>query len=128
LGHSTPDAVGPIGKFAFETEGFADRGVNAIAGDDEIGFDGGSILKMKQDGVGTLLEARKGVVQVDGAGKHGLGEGGLQFSAMNGDAVAIGHGERESFDPFAIRIFHEKAAERAAASSEPGKNVWVNLM
>ncbi len=52
----------------------------------------------------------------------------MEFGAMNGDAVAIGGGERESFNAFAAGIFHQKAAERAAASLEPGKNIWVNFI
>jgi len=128
VGHAAPDAVGAIGEFAFEAEGFAHGGMNAIAGDDEIGFGRGSIFKVKRDGVGTLFEAQEGMVQVDGVGRHGLRQRGLQFGAMDGDAVAIGGRERKSLDAFAIGIFHEQAAERAAASLEPKKNARVDLV
>ena len=128
LSHAAPDAVGAIAEFGFEAEGFANGGMNAIAGDDEVRFGRGSIFKVKKDRIGALFEAREGVVQVNEAAGDGLGERGLEVGAMNGDAVAIGGGERESFDAFAAGIFHQKAAERAAASLEPGKNIRVNFI
>jgi len=128
VGDTAPDAVGAIAEFGFEAEGFANGGMNAIAGDDEVRFGRGSIFKVKKDRVGALFEAREGVVQVNEAAGDGLGERGLEVGAMNGDAVAIGGGERESFDVFAAGIFHQKAAERAAASLEPGKNIRVNFI
>src|SRR5580704_11951444 len=106
VGDAAPDAVGPITQFGFEAEGFANGGVNAIAGDDEIRFGGSSIFELKKDGVGALFEARESVVQVDGAGRNGFGEGGLQVGAMDGEAAAIVGGQGKSFDLFAIRVFH----------------------
>ncbi len=47
LGHTAPDAVRPIGEFASEAEGFANRRMNAVARDDEIGFDRASIFEVK---------------------------------------------------------------------------------
>jgi len=128
VGDAAPDAVGPITQFGFEAEGFANGGVNAIAGDDEIRFGGSSIFELKKDGVGTLLEARESVVQVDGAGRNGFGEGGLQFGAMDGEAAAIVGGQGKSFDSFAIRVFHEQVAERAALGGEAGENVGADLI
>ena len=128
VGDTAPDAVGAIAELVFEAEGLAYGGMNAIAGNDEIRFGRGSIFKVKKDGVGALVEAREGMVQVDGAGRYSLGEGGLQFGAMDDHAAAIGGRERKSFDAFAVRIFHQKAAERAAASLEPGKNIRVNFI
>ena len=127
-GHPAPDAVRTIGEFALEAEGLANRRVNAVASDDEIRFDGESIFKVKQNRVGALLEARKRMSHVDGAGRHGLSEGGLELRAMDGDAGAIVDGEWESFDAFAVRVFHEHATERAAAGHDSGKNVRVNLI
>ena len=128
VGHAAPDAIVAIAEFGVQAERFAHGGVNAVAGNDEIGFGGGSIFKVKKDGVGALLEAREGVIQMDGAAGHGLGERGLEFGAMNGDAVAISRGERESFDALAAGILHQKAAERAVASLEPGKDIRVNFI
>ena len=128
MGHASPDAVRPIAQSAFEAEGFANGGMNAVTCDDEIGFGRGAIFKVKKDGVGALFQARKGVVQVDGAVRHGLGQGGLQFGAMNGDAAAIVDRERKSFDAFAAGVFHDKPAKRAAARPECGKNTRVNLI
>ena len=109
VGHATPNAIGAIAEFVFEAEGFANCRMNTIAGDDEIGLGRGSIFKVKEDGVAALLEAREGVVQVDGVGGQGLGQGELKVGAMNRDAAAIVNGEGESLDPVAVSIFHQKA-------------------
>src|SRR5258708_33213286 len=90
LSHAAPDAVGAIDEFGFEAEGFANGGMNAIAGDDEVGFGRGSIFKVKNDGVGALLEARRGVVQVNEAAGDGLGGAGLEGGAMAGGPVSMG--------------------------------------
>jgi hypothetical protein len=128
VGDPAPDAVVAIAEFGFEAEGFADGGMNAIASDDEICFGGGAIFKMKKDGVWALLQARESMAQVDGTDRHGLREGGLQFGAVNGDAGAIVGGKRKSFDGFAAGIFHQHAAEKAAASCDAGEYVPVNLI
>jgi len=128
VGHAAPDAVRPIGESAFEAEGSANGGMNAITCDDEIGFGRSAIFKVKKHGVGALFELRKGVVEVDGAGRHGIGEGGLQFGAMNASDLAIGDGEGESFYFVAARVFHDEPAERAAAGLQPGKDARVNLI
>src|ERR1700722_15570986 len=126
--HAAPDAVGAIGQFGFEAEGLANGGMNAVTRDDEIGFSRYAIFKIKKDGLGALFEAGEGVVQVDGAGWHGPGESGLQFGAMDGETAAILRGERESFDSFAGRVLHQKAAKRAIAGREGAKNIRVNLI
>src|SRR5258708_39994832 len=89
VGHAAPDAVVANAEFSVQAERFAYGGVNAIAGNDKIGFGGGSIFKVKKDGLGALLEVREGVVQMDGAAGHGLGERGLGFGGMNGEAVGM---------------------------------------
>jgi len=60
--HAAPDAVGAIGEFGFEAEGFANSRMNAVACDNEIGFNRASIFKMKEHGAGALFEARKRMV------------------------------------------------------------------
>ena len=94
VGHPAPDAVRPIREFGFEAEGFANRRMYAIACDNKIRFNRASIFKVKLHGAGALFEARKRMVQMDGAGRYSPGECGLEFSAVQGDSAAIGDGER----------------------------------
>lgn len=128
VGDAAPDAVVAIVELGFEAEGFADCGMNAIAGYDEIRFGGGAIFKMKKDGVRALLQVRESMAQVDGTDRHGLRQRGLQFGAVNGDAGAIVRRKRESFDGFAAGVFHQQAAKKAAASCDAGEYVPLNLI
>lgn len=128
LGHAAPDAVVAIAEFGFEAEGFADGGMDAITRDDEVGFSGGAIFEVKRNGVWALFEVREGVAQVDGASRHGLREGRLQFGAVDGHAGAVAGGKRESFDGFAAGIFHQHATEKAAAGCDSGEYAGINLV
>jgi len=57
VGDAAPDAVVAITECGFEAERFADGGVNAVAGDDEVGFGTCAVFKMQMDRVGALFEA-----------------------------------------------------------------------
>src|SRR5260221_3960902 len=128
IGDAAPNAVVAIAEFGFEAERFADSGVNAVTGDDEVGFGDGAVFKMQMDGVGALFKARKSVAEVDGAVGHGQGESGLEFGAMEGEAGAIVGGERQSLDAVAVLVFHQHAAKRPARSGKASENFRVDLI
>jgi hypothetical protein len=128
VGYAAPDAVGAIAELGLQAERFSNGRVNPVAGDYEVGLDGGSIFEMEEDGIGALFEVGESVVQVDGPGRYRLSERGLQFGTMDGDAGAIVGGKGNSFDMFAVGILHEEAAKGAATRSEAQKNIRVNLI
>src|SRR6187397_1380537 len=60
----------------------ADGGVDAVAGDQNVGFDFGAIVESGDDTVAVLPDVDAAMRQSDALGRHGFGQHRVQLAAV----------------------------------------------